>query len=278
MWKKIQIAVLIFALAFAGVLAFVLISEDFSVSVPVIEVPFFGDRDKAPNGQEDEVDAANDFGPVGGMNHQYLQGETFSRAIIEVDNADGANPRGAALDYLASQFRAYADKPGGVARGGDNTFSSPQQDAYTAADIANIARQNRANYSNGSTAVLHVIYLNGEFAGNENALAVAVNASTFAVFPEQINRASTVPIFASNYERAVLVHELGHLWGLVNINYQSEIAHEDAGHLNHSNNPDSVMYWAVESLSVSDIFAGGPPDEFDDADEADIENIKQGKY
>ena len=51
-------------------------------------------------------------------------------------------------------------------------------------------------------------------------------------------------------ENSVLVHEVGHLLGLVNLVYQSPVDHEDH-HPGHSNNDESVMYWAIESADVS---------------------------
>ena len=51
-------------------------------------------------------------------------------------------------------------------------------------------------------------------------------------------------------ENSVLVHEVGHLLGLVNL-YQSPVDHEDPDHPGHSNNDESVMYWAIESADVS---------------------------
>jgi len=277
--KYLKTITLFIALALAALLFFALVSDDFSI--PQVERTFREVLERTPLGDtEDETTpthttpSANDFGPIGAMNHQYLQAEPFGRLIIEVDRAEGTSPRDSALNYMISQFANYADKSSGIARGGDNTFPA-QKDSYTANDLVNIARQNRDNFSGSGDAVMHIIYLNGTYEPNESALAATINASTIVIFPQQINRASTLPFLTANYERAVLVHEMGHLWGLVNINYKSAINHEDPQHPNHSNNSNSVMYWAVESLSVRDVFSAGPPDTFD---EADIQSIKLGNY
>ena len=36
------------------------------------------------------------------------------------------------------------------------------------------------------------------------------------------------------------------------------------------------MHWAVESVSILDALGGGPPDDFDDDDRADLADIASG--
>ena len=59
------------------------------------------------------------------------------------------------------------------------------------------------------------------------------------------------------YETSVVVHELGHLFGLVNLTGKGAF-HEDPEHRGHSSSADSVMYWATEDISVGNVFRGGP--------------------
>jgi hypothetical protein len=61
---------------------------------------------------------------------------------------------------------------------------------------------------------------------------------------------------------------------LINFGYHSAYNHEDSSHPHHSNNPNSVMYWAVEDVSVRNILRGGPPADFDDADRADLTMLR----
>ena len=82
---------------------------------------------------------------------------------------------------------------------------------------------------------------------------MAVDASTVALFSDTIEEADG-PFgrpSVEDVENSVLVHEVGHLLGLVNLVYQSPIDHEDPDHPGHSSNDESVMYWAVESADVS---------------------------
>jgi hypothetical protein len=235
------------------------------------------EEDKEEPGLEYPYSQANDFGAVGAMNHQYLQGVTFEKLIVEIDTAESANPSSNAVNNLVSTVKEFADKPGGIVQAGTNSFNADQEQ-YTLSEIKSLSQQNRNNYSSGDTAVIHILYLNGSFADNSSALGIAYNASSIAIFPDQIAKAVTALVLSSSIERAVVVHELGHLLGLVNLTYQSDQGREDANHPGHSGNKESVMYWAVEDISVANVLRLGPPYRFDTADRSDIEKIKSGIY
>ena len=73
-----------------------------------------------------------------------------------------------------------------------------------------------------------------------------------------------------------MVHEAGHLLGLVNLVYTSPADHEDSENKGHSNNEDSVMYWAIESRSVGSFISGDLPTEFDQDDLDDMVGLADG--
>ena len=114
---------------------------------------------------------------------------------------------------------------------------------------------------------------------DDSVLGVAVDASTVAVFKDSVEDAEGFfgRPSSEEVERAVTVHEAGHLLGLVNLVYQSNIEHEDEDNPGHSNNEDSVMYWAIESNDVGNFISGTLPDEFDDYDKADLEGMASGE-
>lgn len=236
-----------------------------------------GENENAKNIKEEERTSINDYGTVGSLNHQYLQANPFSRLVLEIDYVDSTPPDQNAVNTFVSMIKQYADKPEGVVLAGGNSLMAQKQ-KYTSQDLINIAKTNRSSYSSGKTVSLYVLYVNGSLVENENALGVALTSSMFVIFKDQINQAATSLVFSSEIERAVLIHELGHLFGLVNINYQSSIDHEDFDHPHHSNNKESVMYWAIEDISVANILRFGPPYQFDKADKHDIEKIKQREY
>lgn len=204
---------------------------------------------------------------------------TFLRAktpklVIEVDQARGSEVTDRALQHLQGTLEQVLDKPGGITLRKSTSFRPTDED-YTADDLRGLEERHRETSMNDNRASMYVLVLNGQFRDQRGVIGVAYSGSSFAIFLDEAARPGVGRRAA--VERAVLVHEAGHLLALVNIGYESPRGREDPDHPNHSTNDGSVMHWAVETISILDLLGGGPPDSFDDADRADLKHIKQGK-
>jgi hypothetical protein len=94
------------------------------------------------------------------------------------------------------------------------------------------------------------------------------------VFSDQVAASSTPIVSRSEIEDAVLMHELGHVLGLVDLARNTGRA--DPEHPGHSKNQRSVMYWAVESSLIGQVLTGSPPKDFDQQDLADLRALREG--
>lgn len=215
-----------------------------------------------------------DKGALGSLNHGYLQAEPYKNIIIEIDYIAGYEPTSATKSALSDFFQSVAGKS--VTFAGGNVIA-PTKSTYTVSDLTSTEKANRRYYTTGDTAVVYMMFLNGQYE-NAGALGVSFKASSAALFVERINSATSALVLYQQIEKAVAVHELGHLMGLVNVNYKSERNHEDAQHSGHSSNQNSVMFWAVEDISVNTILNFGPPSQFDADDLFDLQKIKDGTY
>lgn len=238
------------------------------------QAPSFQSPNKQPNnqpsgGQPQQIPDAAD---VGSLNHGYLQPRPYSKIIIEIDFVS-RQPADSTKSALVGFFHAF-EKP--VIFSGSNIIP-PVKNVYTAEDLRRTEKANRAHYTSGDTAVVYITLLNGQYE-NTAALGVAYSASSFALFPERMSDATSALVLYNQIEEAVALHEVGHMLGLVNINYKSGRDHEDAEHHAHSKNSNSVMYWAVEDISLKTLLNFGPPREFDSDDMLDLQKIKEGIY
>lgn len=223
--------------------------------------------------------SVDDRGGVGANGRALLRGDV-PNLVVEVDVQEGVAPSRGALEHLTSVIAGVADKPGGISFVGGNTFASDRT-SWSRSDLVSAAAEHRSQFSGGGTVAVHILYVRGRFVRDgedTGALGVAYSASEFAVFPEGWTSLTTGLLGGSDaIERAVLVHEIGHLFGLVNLTYTSPIDHEDPEHPGHSDNRGSVMFWAIESDAIAQVFNGPPPDRFDDADRQDLEGLRSGR-
>ncbi|MFA5890750.1 MAG: hypothetical protein WDA27_07345 [Actinomycetota bacterium] len=210
-----------------------------------------------------------DSGGVGEMARSYLRASPARALEIQVAYTSGSRPSQAALDHVLSILRREADKPGGITLRVGPEFS-PTSDAYSIEEIGRLERRYRTIHSSAQTATMWIVYLNGTLQGDDSTLGVAYEASGAAIFADQISSASTSLVQPGAIERSVLTHEVGHLLALVNLGYTSKYAHEDPDHRYHSRYQTSVMFWAIEDISIGALLSGGPPDDFDRYDLADL--------
>lgn len=204
--------------------------------------------------------------------HDYLSDRDYTTWVIEVDTVQGQAPSSGALDLLRSRLAEVADKPGGIEIRSSDTLPA-RGGTWSSRDIQDLSSSSRDTKTSGSTVVTHLLFLDGQFR-TEDVIGVAIGHETIAIFSQTI-RDNCTPLNgcltgADSVFRAVLVHEFGHAMGLVDNGIRMVNPHEDGEHPGHSNNDGSVMYWAVETTNIFNVFSGGPPTTFDSNDKADM--------
>jgi hypothetical protein len=201
-----------------------------------------------------------------------------SSLVIEIDYSADNAPTSESISTLKSRLASVCDKPGGITVSSTATVF-PHSGSWTADDVRASGHETRETGPLTESGVLrwHIIFPAGKYT-DESVLGVAVDASTIAIFQDSVDEAEGFLGRPSrdDVEKAVMVHEFGHLLGLVNLVYDSPFSHEDSEHLGHSDNEDSVMYWAVETIGINQFITGDIPDDFDVDDKADLAGLADG--
>jgi hypothetical protein len=210
-------------------------------------------------------------GPVGSFAPGLLRPDLSSEVVVELHAAEGAAPAGATVDHVAGILEDVTGKGVSIASGG-----APPGDAreWTGDQLLAEADSGSVTSQGGGVAVVRLLFVHGTFQGDDSVLGIAVRGDVAAVFVDPIRDAGGLLGGSEGIEASVTTHELGHLLGLVDV-YLST-GRQDPEHPGHSANPDSVMYWAVESDLIGQLLGAHPPDRFDDADLADLAAIAGG--
>ncbi|HLF98965.1 MAG TPA: hypothetical protein VI916_00715 [Acidimicrobiia bacterium] len=226
-----------------------------------------GSGEGGGGGGEAPAPVLDDKGRVGSMGRTLLRTE-ISNAAIEIDATPGESLAGASRSALQNQLAEHGSKSVSIVAGS----ALPEQSVYTSADLRSLMNAHRSTWSTNERLGIYVMVLSGRHE-DDSVVGVSFNATSYAIFTEQLS-GGLLGLNYVSYEEAVVVHELGHLFGLVNLTGHGAF-HEDPAHKKHSANEGSVMFWAVESTLVGDVFEGGPPRDFDADDEQEMEAIRQ---
>ena len=212
-------------------------------------------------------------GPPGAFARTMLRPRPATTVVLERLQQPGAEPATSTMAFARETVGRVTAKtvvaPAAVALAGGGDGS------WTADELRALADGSGRTPQGGGNAVVRMLFLRGTFEGSSKVLGVAVRGDVLAVFSDSVARASTPVLSGDTIEEAVLVHELGHLLGLVDL--ARDTRRGDPEHPGHSTNERSVMYWAVESDLIGQLFAGPPPRDFDAADLADLEALRSGE-
>ena len=198
-----------------------------------------------------------------------LQPAPARSLVVEVLEEPGAAANRPALNRVLADLRRYSGKP--VSEVHTRLPSGSGSKRWTEQDLADLADRSAKVARTADRFVLRLVFVRGQNARGPNILAVTFRGDTFAAFPDR---------YASLGQQlitTVIVHELGHLLGLVDLYLDRGRAdtRNDPAQGGHSSNPESVMYYAVDPSVLGSLF-GGASDRFDAQDERDLAAIRAG--
>jgi len=137
---------------------------------------------------------------------------------------------------------------------GMDPISGQDEEAWTSSEIVELARGIWDTPLTESAVSIRILFLNGNYEDegtvNPQILGVSfVGTSLIAIFKDVIVNSSSSTAIAWFVEQATLVHETGHVLGLVDNGLPMVSDHADYDHVRHCTNQDCVMYWKNEGAS-----------------------------
>lgn len=235
---------------------------------------------------------------------ELLTPDHFRSLQVEVQAVQGQQPSQEAINALYDFLKKYAKKPAGIQILPVETIPVPAhpaaQSGYTLQDVHQIEDANRKHYTKRGTLVLYVLFLDwnsNDDAGNDKMLGQAYSNSSVVIYKGTLKgltpaTSPTTPPTPNTsldpsplqqllpapqlnpwvMEATAVMHEFGHLLGLVNLDEKAS-AHEDPNHRRHCKNPQCLMYYAAESSAALSQMGGQTLPTLDADCEQDLKNL-----
>ncbi len=197
------------------------------------------------------VKALNLLGP-GDSANDFLSNDNYDRLIIQVQYVTGFRPSNQVFSDLEDFIREFTFKDD--IEFNYKAMASPGQESLTFQEIRQIEENNRTFYNDGSTLTLYIYFADAPAEGDDLdqglvSLGAVYRNTSMVIFESTIRTASqilSVPL--TDFEKATLRHEFGHLFGLVNIGspFADGIDHEDPSSSSHCSTAGCLMRAELE--------------------------------
>lgn len=170
----------------------------------------------------------------------FLTDERYSRLVIEVATVASGYPTPAVIDYARQKLLDYCHKKSVevvIRKPEPPIFATP---VWSYGWLIQYLDEHATLRTTGDMAVMHIAYVDGAYLdmanGTMSDAGLAISTNTAVIF---ISRIAGV-----NEERSVLLHEIGHLLGLVNNGTPQLVPRQDARHARHCDR-NCVMFWCI---------------------------------
>lgn len=195
--------------------------------------------------------------PMGGSAAELLSDRTYKALDVEIQYVTGFRPADLTLDHLGTFLETYLNKPRGI-NISLKEIRPGGRDALSMEDVSAIEKENRTRFVHQDTTAIYILFTNGIHPG-KRILGMAYRNSSAVVYGKAIRKYSSMEGRLTHHEleTAVLLHEIGHLLGLVNKGSPLITEHGDSVFTDHCKNKKCLMYHSVETKSLSSILLKG---------------------
>ena len=194
----------------------------------------------------------------------FLAAGEYKKLTVEIQYAHGHQPSNEAVENLRNFLNERLNKPNGITIV-LNAVPSPGYTTYTLDQVRDIEEANRSRNTKRDEISAYFFFADADYAGNSGSskvLGIAYESSSMVIFEKTIRDYSgglTQPS-TSALETTVLLHEFGHILGLVNNGTPMTTDHQDEPHGRHCDNTNCLMYYTAETSDiVGNLLGGGIP-------------------
>lgn len=204
------------------------------------------------NGDNNETDPrAENLKVLGTSAEDILSDDIYQRLTVEIVYSAGYRPSDATLNNLTNFLNARVNKSGGI-QIVETQIPEPGTDPYVTNEIRDIEDDVRTKYTTGNEIAVFVFFADGNAQSDTQTtltLGTAYRNTSIVIYERTLQEIGASPQTPdlTTLETTTLLHEFGHLLGLVNIqNDDIHTDHEDAANAKHCIVEECLMYFQTE--------------------------------
>jgi hypothetical protein len=201
----------------------------------------------------------NDHRNVGASATELLAAQTYTSITVEIQFAPGMQLQEQSVIHLRTFLEQRLNKPAGITVQSKKVVSIGKA-TVSLSDITDFTDKNRTAYTDGNRITIYVYITDANF-DKGNVVGIAYRNTAVCLFGKTIqansggiNQASRVKV-----ESGVLLHEIGHLLGLVNNGTAMVTPHEDGDNRAHCTNTSCLMYYTIETTGLMNMLNNNIP-------------------
>ncbi|MBR9855669.1 MAG: hypothetical protein GYB37_14010 [Algicola sp.] len=169
---------------------------------------------------------------TGASARDLLSNDNFDKLIIEIAYVAGFEPTFESISNFENFLLERTHKENIEFK--FTSLSTPSEETLTLEEVVDLEEKNRTQYNNENTIAVYIYFADAPADGDDQdkgvvTLGAVYRNTSMVIYQSTVediaNRSSFVTV--ADVETATLLHEFGHLFGLVNLSTQSVNDHEE---------------------------------------------------